>query len=219
MKRHRNDPPPHGDHRRYKYWKCRCEDCREAARLIDKRRREGRAPSLFTDSTATIRRVRALVAAGHDFSTLGQRLGCAPSWPSQIAHDRLGPRGVLVRTADQVQRLAEELLDQPAPAGRASAYARAVATRHSWHPIEAWDDVTIGDPDAEPYQWCRDDVVDEVLVRRALNGHATWGQLNKAERAELVRLRGDRSLTELAAMVGVSRSTFRGFVANLRGAA
>jgi hypothetical protein len=214
--RRRGTPPPHGDDRRYRYWNCRCDACREAGRLYSKRHRERRAAHRFTDATATVRRVRALVAAGHCFAVLGQLLNTRPEWPAHLAYGHTGPRGVLTRTDETIRALYEHLIDQPPPHGRAATYARTVARRRGWHPPNAWDDTTIGDPDAQPYDWCAD-LVDDVAVEMALAGGGTV-TLNRAEREQAMRVGLARGLpaTVIGRRIGISGSTAKSLAARIR---
>lgn len=176
----RGTPPPHGCRRRYAYWRCRCPLCREAERVYAKRHREQRAESEFVDPTGTVRRIRGLVALGYAYTVIGAHLGTTDSWICQLARAN-GSRGVLRRTADEVEALCRRLVELPPPTGRNATYARTVARKHGWHSFAVWDD--IDDPDAQPnLGGDGDDICDEVVVRRALAGQMPFSQLRPPER-------------------------------------
>lgn len=147
--RHRNSPPPHGDRRRYKYWRCKCIACREANRIYQKRLREGRSVPGFVDPTGTARRIQGLAAYGYTLNELAGRLGVADSWLHQLARPERS-KGVLRRTAQQIEALYDELTALPPPTGRSAAHARTAAARNGWVSPWAWDDDRINDPAAAP---------------------------------------------------------------------
>lgn len=147
-KKRRGPPPPHGDHRRYRYWRCHCPECREAERLRAKRSRENRRPSEFVPAVGTARRVQALMAYGWGYAALAERLGCTDSAVAQLARAANRPRGVLRRTAGQVAEVYDQLTALPPPSGRSAAYARTAAARNGWASPWAWDD--IDDPEERP---------------------------------------------------------------------
>lgn len=189
VRRHRNSPPPHGDVRRYDYWECRCPLCREAERVQAKREREGRARPGFTHPAGTARRVQALVAHGHGFADIADRLSCNASWICQLARANRS-KGILRRTADQIAVLYDELVALPPPAGRRATYARTVAARHGWHDPAYW--AAWGDIDDPPRPV---DLVDEVAIQRALDGMARFGGLHPADRAAVVARLAGQGLT------------------------
>lgn len=175
--------------------------CHEACcRAAEARRRHelrvahylGRPQSI--DPTGTIRRIHALMAIGWTTTQLGQRIGYGSTALNQITRCR---EWVMRETADKVRTLYDELSMTPGP----SAETRKRAARKGWVPPLAWDDESIDDPRAKPYQPTRelkrDRDIDEVAVYRALLGERI--NLTKRERLEVARLwqqRG-RSLNEL----------------------
>lgn len=184
MTNHRKPPPPHGDHRRYKYWACRCAPCREASRIYCKRQREGRLTSAYTNPTGSVRRIQGLVAYGYSYIDLGAALGTAAEWPSWLANGRVGPRGVLARTAAQITEACAQLMQLPPPAGRRAAYARTVARRNGWFPLAAWDE--IDDPAAVPnLGGSGDGIIDDEAVRRVVAGTLPFTALREGERVAL----------------------------------
>lgn len=212
-KRRKPEPPPHGEVRRYNYWKCRCDDCREAKRIHDKRQRERRATSAFVDATGTIRRVRGLVAIGYSYTDLGARLGTRPEFVAYLAYGNTGPRGILCRTADTIRDLCNVVRDEGPPTGRGAAYARTVGRRHGWAPLHAWDN--IDDPAERPaVSGPVDDEYDEVLVKKAMAGGARWGQLYPADRLETVRRLRARNVGSgtIARLLDMSSSTIHDYL-------
>lgn len=156
----------------------------------------------FVDGIGVRRRTRALVRAGWEMRTVAIRTGYHPSVVSGWANARLVHRA----THDKVRAV----YDQLSALDGGSWRARNWATRRGWDPVEAWSDHTIDDPAAEPYDWCRDDV-DEVLVRRAVDGGVAWGVLNRAERVAVAhRLAADGyTKNRLNVLMGVSGAQFR----------
>jgi hypothetical protein len=216
--RHRNQPPPHGEVRRYRYWKCRCNLCREAERIHAKRWREHRAQPGYVNPAGTARRIRGLHAIGFTFTDIAAELGTRPEWPAQLAHHHTAPQRVLRRTADKVDAVTERLLTQlrveGPPTGQAATAARNTATRHGWHPIHAWDD--IDDPDEQPYtgptrrELHLNHTVDRVKLDQVNTGHATWGDLSRAERRAMwARYGATAPLRALARRWGIDEKTLQ----------
>jgi hypothetical protein len=187
--RRRGGEPPHGAPTRYKNRGCRCWPCRKAGSLA----RAGQAGNDKVDATATVRKVRALLAYGVPFAEQARELGCAgTTWPSLLARDRTMPKQVLRKTHDDIDRIYRELTEQMPPRGGHADQARTLAAARGWHGPEAWTDATIGDPDAEPFSWLAEvqsDDVDEVRVERAIAGRCRWGDLKgyPADRTEIIR--------------------------------
>jgi hypothetical protein len=106
--------------------------------------------STVIDATGTVRRLRALVAAGWPQARIAARLGVTPgNFCAVIRRDR-----TLVRRARAVRALYDELwTTDPRNAGVDNqAYSRAVnhARALDWAPPGAWDEDTIDDPAAFP---------------------------------------------------------------------
>ncbi len=96
------------------------------------------------------------------------------------------------------------------PSGPSANTARAHARRLGWMPLAAWDDDTIGDPDALPdLGMPGDDLVDEVAVERALAGERI--ALNEPERATAVQAGLARGIpvTAVAKLLGLNVSAVR----------
>ncbi len=190
--------PPHGHRGRYAYYGCRCAECREANRLYEKRWRQRRLVSEFVPAIGMQRRLQALVAYGYGMQAIADQLGVGRSRAFDMVR-RSGPRGVLRRTADEVRDLFDRLTAQPAPSGRSATFARTVAAKYGWAPPLAWDDATIDNPDAQPWDGQPEDaapVVDEVASRRALNGERI--KLTRLEKHHAIHARGRMSLQQAA---------------------
>jgi len=143
--------PPSRD--AYTHHGCRCPDCtREHSRAHKAwRLRVARTGPALTDSTGTLRRLRALCRVGWSRSHLGAMLGINKS---NIEALIVGRAIVTKRTAAKVKRAYEaNWQGPPAPttphekAGQTRA--RRAAERHGWPPPAAWD-LDIDEPDAEP---------------------------------------------------------------------
>lgn len=152
---------------------------RNADALLAVAARDGNRRSV--DGTGTRRRIRALMRAGWSQGDIAGRLGFDHSVVSEWATLADGGR-VHPDSADVVRILYGRMYAEDGPSQR----VRRWAERRGWHPPEAWSDATIDDPEAEPYDWCRDDV-DEVAIDLVEAGERRWSTLNDAEQRELVR--------------------------------
>lgn len=137
-------------------------------------------PSNMAPAVGTTRRVRALVADGYSMSHLGRAL----DKPVQLIWEWAWAKHTMVAvdSAAAVRDLYDQL-----PRPGTSVRARNMGRKNEWAPSLAWDDATIDDPDATPNlgEPARGQDVDEVLVRRALDGHAPIDSLNDAEQVAL----------------------------------
>ncbi|MGA4726270.1 hypothetical protein ACPB67_02520 [Micromonospora taraxaci] len=186
---------------------CRSPQARDDFRLYYKRRREGRAEPRRIDGTGTRRRIQALWAIGHASTTIGHAAGDMSGFNIQ----RLATRRYVSRGSLNAIRLAYQRLSLQTGT---SIVTRKRAAAAGYAPPLAWDDDTIDDPNAQPQLGDPDaDVIDEVAVRRALEGeritlttaerdHAVAAGLSRgmstAELARRLRISGTRAL-ELAA--------------------
>jgi hypothetical protein len=187
----------HGEPATYDWWGCRCPECREAHRLYRKRLRENRQPPGIVPAVGTVRRIRALVAAGYPQKDLAARMNISPQRVRQLNID-LG--GMVHRvTAEKVRCLFAELAAVPGP----SKYARTVAEKYGWMPPHAWDE--IDDPAAEPDLGAADDGwVDEVAVERVLAGeHIELTDSELIAALQLGTARGE-SLSRLSLLLGIN---------------
>jgi hypothetical protein len=98
------------------------------------------------DATGTVRRLQALTALGYTQEAILRRLG-ASNWLNCLWSGRR--RVVNATTAQQVERLYDELCMTPAPPSPGATRARNTAARRGYPPPLAWDD--IDDPAARPY--------------------------------------------------------------------
>lgn len=140
--------PRHGTEGAYRNARCRCPDAREAYRLAQKRRREGRNQPSTVDRTGTSRRLRALAALGWNRAGLAERLGISVRSLRnlQSEQDPRQRRTVTRTTADRVAALYEQLSATPGEFTR----TRDLARRSGWAPPLLWEDVDIDDPNARP---------------------------------------------------------------------
>lgn len=203
----------HGTRSAYSTFGCRCPRAYEALRIYNKRCRQRRHTPTVTDGTATARRLRALVRGdgqtGWPLAELGARLNCTEQAVRQWANQRY--RNVHVDTHARVAALYRQLAETPGP----STDAAERAGQWGWHGPDAWTDQTIDDPNAEPVTG---DGVDDVLVRRAVNGDAdAAAALNRGERLEATRLLLHRGLAAggVSSRLRVSSVTARKLVAEV----
>ncbi|MFI5769602.1 hypothetical protein ACIA74_13780 [Streptomyces sp. NPDC051658] len=99
-------------------------------------------PTTYVDATGTIRRIRALITAGHTLQAVAAAVGTHKTTLGRIVnheHDRL-----TARLAQSVAKAYSRLSNTPGDCAR----ARMRAARLGWAPPAAWDDDTIDDPAA-----------------------------------------------------------------------
>lgn len=96
------------------------------------------------DATGTGRRIRALVALGHDQSTIAAESGLALSVVSYLALGKV--KRTNVGRAEAIAKAYDTLSMIPGSSQQARNRARA----RGWPPPLAWDDDTIDDPNAQP---------------------------------------------------------------------
>jgi hypothetical protein len=194
---------PHGDYLRYKYNRCRCAECRAANAAQQARRRRLEAYGRWIGAIpaiATQRRLQAAACNGWSALQIGREADRDPSWVRALMrgdNSRMFPD-----TEALFRALCERLVDEPGPSQR----ARRLAAERGWQPIEAWDETTIGDPGAEPYSWCRNDV-DDVAIRLVLDGKRPVKSLRRPEKLALFRETADRSATSLARILRLSTTS------------
>lgn len=146
-------------------------------------------PDLLANGTpvpaiGTVRRLRALIALGYPVQHLAEHLPIGYEQAQRIA--ARGPDTVTNEVARATTVLYDRLSLTVPPDTWVHRRTQRTAQRRMWAPPLAWDDATIDDPDAtadlgEPTE----DAIDEVLVRRALTGHARLDDLNEAEQVAL----------------------------------
>ncbi|MBU8834152.1 hypothetical protein [Mycolicibacterium goodii] len=103
-------------------------------------------PRAQVDITGTRRRLRALMAIGYVQADLCDRISGSTFGNRQLWSDRCNYTNAGI--AARVVELFDELHLTPGPSDR----ARRWAAKRGWdHPL-AWDEDTIDDPNAEPYQ-------------------------------------------------------------------
>lgn len=191
-------------------WGCRCPDAREAHRLYRKRWREHRLPPSTVDATGTVRRIRALMAVGHNGVTIAAAAQRDPRMVHRILSEHTTVR---VRTAAVFARVYDDLY----AVDGTSAVTRARAAAAGWPGPEAWTDATIDDPTAQPYTG-PDREPDNVAVELRLAG----GEVpltREPDRLELVRrlLAADHGTSAVSRILRVSGTTAAALVRQASG--
>ncbi len=167
-------------------------------------------PELLVPAVAAIRTAQGLTRHGYPAAAIAD-MAEVPVTAVRMLHAGR-KRLILPRIERPVRMLGMRVRLDVLPSGPSANTARAQARRRNWMPLAAWDESTIGDPDALPdLGMPGDDFVDEVAVERALAGVPV--ALNKPERACAVQAALARGLTESAAAVllRMNLSTFRSF--------
>jgi transcriptional regulator with XRE-family HTH domain len=104
------------------------------------------------DATGTLRRLRALTAAGWPLTRLARHCDIPHRHLIHMLHGRL--RQVSPHTALTIRRLYDDLWNRDPRADGARWYdveqARKLAASKGWAPALAWDDDEIDNPDARP---------------------------------------------------------------------
>lgn len=147
----------HGNYTAYHRSGCRCPEAREAWRVYNKRRREGRLEPAVIPSLGTARRLRALAAIGWPRREIAARLGYGKQMVGHL--ERPLRAHVTVRTAAKVAALYNELQGITGPCTRTRLKAAALGY---WAP-PLW--VDIDDPADDPGS--ADEESDVVAVERA----------------------------------------------------
>jgi AraC-like DNA-binding protein len=169
------------------------------------------APNRKIDGTGTRRRLQGLIALGWPLTWLARRLGRH----STNLRRALYSDEVTARTAAAVADLCDQLWDarpQPdTPRGhRAVADALAMAAKHHWLALLAWDDID-NDPEPPTPTAAATDHIDDIAVELAMAGHSIrLSQLTPAEQDEVVRRlteeRG-KSVRDIAEQLATSTRT------------
>lgn len=174
------------------------------------------------DGTGTRLRLRALVAIGYSITSLGRELGLQNIHRTIHGHSPVNNPGsatVLMSTHAAVLDLYDRLSMTPntptewhllSSANRARRYAQ----EHGWLPPLALDEEAIDTPG-----WIHgldvdtdEDLVDEVVVQRRLDGQKTR-QLTNAESVEVVRRADLLGITNIEKQTGVNVKRVRKQVA------
>jgi hypothetical protein len=167
---------------------------------------ESAADKGLVSTTGSRRRVHALAALGWSIHYVAGRIG---RQSSNLA-TTLQRTHMQADAARKIAEIYEELSTRRPEDTPSNRRVRTIARKSGWAPPAAWDDETIDDPDAEPNLGDPDaDVVDEVLIERALHGERT--QLSPANRLHAVatgRRRG-MPLTAIGIQLRMSHDTVR----------
>lgn len=189
----------HGTYTAYHRGGCRCPEGREAWRVYNKRRREGRLEPAVIPSLGTARRLRALAAIGWPRREIAARLSYGKQMVGHLERP-LRPR-ITVRTAAKVAALYKELKDISGPCVRTRRKAAALGY---WAP-SLW--VDIDDPEDNP--GAADEDFDEVAVARACRLGIDRVGLAEVDRREAKRrlLESALSAREVAHLLSVNVRT------------
>lgn len=170
------------------------------------------ADRAMIDATGTRRRAQGLAAIGWSLSEQARHIG----WTVNNYHKMATRQNlVAVATARMVADMYRRLSATRAPDGMSAQRSIANAAKHGWAPPAAWDDEDIDDPGAAPNLGGNGfDVIDEVAIRRVIDGHARYGALRLPERRELIRRYHDR-IPNLCNKIGMSGTQYNRWVAEL----
>jgi transcriptional regulator with XRE-family HTH domain len=122
---------------------------------------EERAGGARISPLGTVRRLRALTAAGYTLKILGERLGTTYQAVAAVQSGR--QRYVTVRLARSVAQLFDQLQMIPGP----SRSAQLRAQRLGWALPLQWDEDRIDDPKARPFKHASADWMSEYVRLRA----------------------------------------------------
>ncbi|MET9550586.1 hypothetical protein ABZY36_35575 [Streptomyces sp. NPDC006627] len=159
----------------------------------------------YIPGCGTVRRLRALVAAGWYAAELARRLGKQKENLKQIIHR--GEDGqVTQRVADDVRALYAQLHNQkPEDHGVPRRYAeraRQMAAARGWAGPGYWDDEEFDDPDFQP-------AIDDLAVKRNDRAAVRRAEVEHLEQFGL-------SEHEIADRLGMAYSTVRNIVLEIR---
>ncbi len=183
----------HGTAAAYQRHGCRCADARLANRHARRRQKTRQVGGNRRDAVGTIRRIRSLQRLGWPMHELAARLGRRRH--GSALSSLLSQSTVTRETAQQVDELFEQLCMTPGPS--ASTARRAAAK--AWPPPLAWDDI---DHDPAPAEGpTSPHAVNEVVVRRVVDGTRTADTLTRAERLVAVRRLSGRGMSVRATAV------------------
>lgn len=203
------DDPRHGQYSGYRAHfdagETPCPPCFAAGTRKRKRNRYlelvGRSATL--PKIGTVRRLRALQALGYTIPDIAREAELAVK---TLRNPIFRGDSVYRTTADAVAITYERLSMTPAPDSRGARYARTMARKNAWAPPLAWEGIDIDDPAATAHLGAsRDDQVDDVVVRRILDGDmALAPQASPAERRAVVSAwpTASRTLNDLARLTG-----------------
>lgn len=185
----------------------RVERTTEAALFAVRPVRFGPEKIGFVDGTGTRRRLRALMALGWGGVWINAQLktSSATAWRITVKD-----RPVTVQMRDAVVHIYDRFSMSVPPPSYGTMVAKRTARTHGWPPPLAWDDESIDDPSARPVEVGCDQVVDEVAIRRMLDGDL-HGRLSRDERqfaVKILALRGENDRA-IVARLHVAEETVR----------
>lgn len=192
--------PPHGHRNRYKYWGCRCDRCTASYNTHNKMLRAGLAESPYWPVLRVTRQFQALAWMGYTTTTIAERAGLCLRRAREIQLGiNIGSQGLHKDTVVKAQVAYNAMIWEQPPDNAYTVRCRNRALKMGFQPPEAWDDSTIGDPDAVPFSWQDPDYVDPVEVDRIIRfierhpmvntprKPALWGPMNREMRVAVLR--------------------------------
>lgn len=190
---------PSGYARHFRLNQPRCAACSEAHKLdrIERQRRIALVGALTYPAIATTRRLQALAVAGFSALAIAEEMGTERSYIRDLWR---GERTrVFTRTHVSVERLYVEWGGRDGDSTITAARAKSAG----WAPWWAWDDDTIGDPDARPNLTG----FDEAAVRALLRGEEI--ESDRLDRREAARrlVESGLSRADAAAVLKVTEVT------------
>lgn len=148
-----------------------------AERILRSPGPDGTPAHARVDSTATIRRGRALHAIGYPIYVIAENVPMATNHLGRVLYHQ--PAAVSAAVAHGMRDLYKQWSGTPGP----SHFAIHNARRRSWDGPLAWDDDTIGDPQAHPEWtgecgtdrgWWMHNINNIPACRRCDEAHSAW---------------------------------------------
>jgi hypothetical protein len=201
--------PRHGEYWMAVNYGCVCFDTKVAYSAYRRAKHQGLRR--VVDATAATRICQGLPHYGYTAEQIAGMSGVSERLVREL---QAGGKETVLRSRDEMLRhaAARARIDVQ-PQSSAASCARRVARRHGWVPLAAWDDETIGDPNAVPDLGDGvSDEVDEVAVARAARGERV--RLTAVEKAAALRLGVDRGdpLSRVSARLGINYADARRMV-------
>lgn len=148
---HPGKPHKHGK-QCYRADGCRCDAGRGYYARQEAERKKQRALGTYrpylVDTTGSKRRVQALMWLGYTADSVAKRAGISSHAVKNLLRDKTGR--VRREKAEAIERVYDDLWDNPAPLGHGARYVSRQARRLRFVPPAGWDDETIDDPHAQP---------------------------------------------------------------------
>ncbi len=176
------DDPRHGTRFGYRDDRCKCNLCKKAValnhNLYKLRRAANGGRPLLISKVGAVRRLQALMTLGWPRRVLAEEAGYKGDVFSLVLNGRR--QTLTLATHQRIADLYERLCMTPGP----SSSTRIRAAKKGWAPPLAWND--IDDPCERPMGQVRghgnrEDLLDEAVVHRVLNGQPRPRKLTRAQ--------------------------------------